>query len=69
MPRYRRLHESYQKYLEGRYLSTVAGESLEGTVPVYFISLTEYPDVRPCFTKSNCVIEALGWLFMKFLAT
>jgi hypothetical protein len=54
---------------KGTYLSTVAGESLEGTLPVYFISLTEYPDVKPCFTKSDCVIEALGWLFMKFLAS
>jgi hypothetical protein len=69
MPGYRKFHELYRKHLEGRYLSTGAGDILEGTVPLYFINLTEYPDVRPCFTKSDCVIEALGWLFMKFLAS
>jgi hypothetical protein len=60
MPGYRKLHELYRKQLEGRDLSTGAGDILEGTVPLYFINLTEYPDVRPCFTKSDCGLKHWG---------
>jgi hypothetical protein len=57
-----------EKYLEGRCLSTGVGESLEVAMSVYSISSTEHPNVRPCFTISDCVIETLGWLLMRLFA-